>query len=189
MARAGRPSELEHVVLALVSCDGPSTPYAIRRHFLASPTASWSGSAGAIYPLVRRLEGRGLLRSSPRATDARGTRRYAITARGRRALEGWLVADEDALALGDDPARTRLFFLGALPPAARERFLSGVERAIAAELARLRAALEQRGPAPAADPYAPEALRRLAGDGALALARARQRWWRTVRRALAPPRA
>lgn len=173
-----RPSELEHVVLALVWRAGPSTPYAIRRHFLASPTPGWSGSAGAIYPLVRRLEERGLLRSARLAADGRGTRRYALTPGGLRALEQWLEPPRGpALALGTDPLRTRLFFLGALGPARRARFLAAVERGLQAEVTRLRAALDvarrEQGE-----------LGALAGQGALVLARARLGWWRTVRRSL-----
>ena len=47
-------TELEAAVLGVVWQDGPCTPYAIRQHFLESPAPRWSGSAGAIYPLVRR---------------------------------------------------------------------------------------------------------------------------------------
>ena len=48
-------SEIEACVLALVSVDGPATPYAIRKVFLNSPNPQWSGSAGTIYPLIGRL--------------------------------------------------------------------------------------------------------------------------------------
>ena len=52
-------SELEAVVLGLVWSDGPCTAYAVRRTVQASLSAQWSGSAGAVYPAVARLEGPG----------------------------------------------------------------------------------------------------------------------------------
>ncbi len=54
-----RLSELEAVVLGLVWSDGPCTAYAVRRTVQASLSAQWSGSAGAVYPAVARLEQRG----------------------------------------------------------------------------------------------------------------------------------
>lgn len=171
------PSELEHIVLALVWRDGPSTPYAIRRHFLESPTPRWSGSAGAIYPLVRRLEERGLLRSTPERTDGRGTRRYALTARGRRAIQRWLGPpfEPGELALGADPVRARLLFLAGLSPEARGAFLETVGAELEGDVERARREVDGA--------KADEAMR-LAARGWLALARARARWWREVREAL-----
>lgn len=44
-------------------------------------------SAGTLYPLLHRLEKRGLLRSAPERARQRNRRVYSITATGRRALE------------------------------------------------------------------------------------------------------
>ena len=113
----GRPTDLEAAVLAVVWRDGPCTAYAIRQHFRQSPTPRWSGSAGAIYPLVRRLEARGLLRSTPGKVGARNQRDCELTAEGLAALRRWLrVPSEVDTALLHDPLRTRVLFLSALSP-------------------------------------------------------------------------
>ena len=67
----GQLSEIEACVLALVSEDGPATPYAIRKIFLDSPSPQWSGSAGTIYPLIERLSRRKLIHSKLRLTGKR----------------------------------------------------------------------------------------------------------------------
>ncbi len=122
-------TELEAAVLGVVWQEGPCTPYAIRQHFLESPAPRFSGSAGAIYPLVRRLETRGLVRSTPSARGRRAQRDFRITRLGGTALKRWVRAP---MALGDgtlihDPLRTRMLFLSALP---REEALSFVSDAL-----------------------------------------------------------
>jgi DNA-binding PadR family transcriptional regulator len=118
-------SELEGAVLGLVHDMGPATPYAIRRVFLDSPAPQWSGSAGAIYPLFRRLERRGLVRSEASATGRRASRLYTLTPEGLRGLRGWLVPlPHEAVGVPMDPLRTRLRFLGALPAGQRAGFLT-----------------------------------------------------------------
>jgi hypothetical protein len=49
---ARRLSELEAAVLGLVWSDGPCTAYAVRRTVQNSLSTQWSGSAGAVYPVV-----------------------------------------------------------------------------------------------------------------------------------------
>jgi len=79
-------SELEHVVLGVVSREQPCTAYGVRKVFLNSPSSYWSGSAGAIYPLMRRLEQAGLIRSAPCRGDKRRARLYQLTSNGRARL-------------------------------------------------------------------------------------------------------
>src|SRR6202043_3567062 len=83
-------SEIEACVLGLISADGPSTPYAIRKVFLQSPSPQWSGSAGTIYPLIERLLQRKLIRSKLCLTGKRGGQRISVTASGSRVLKQWL---------------------------------------------------------------------------------------------------
>src|SRR5262245_13459166 len=45
-------TELEGTALGVIWAGQPCTPYRVRRVFLDSPSPSWSGSAGAIYPLI-----------------------------------------------------------------------------------------------------------------------------------------
>ena len=93
-ATTRRLSELETVVLGLVWSDGPCTAYAVRRTVQASLSAQWSGSAGAVYPAVARLEKRGLIRCRDQATGQRRSQALEVTARGSRALADWLGPDD-----------------------------------------------------------------------------------------------
>ena len=169
-------TDLEQAALGVVWRDGPCTPYQVRKQFLESPTPSWSGSAGTIYPLVRRLERLGLLASRDAERDRRGTRLYRVTAAGRRALKRWLAPPLPAAAIGPgvDPVRTRLLFLGLLSPSERREFLDVVERQLEEAVVALGAAVREardRG-----DP-----IQALAARGGLRVARARRLWFREVR--------
>ena len=118
-------SALELMTLGLVWRDQPCTAYALRTTLARSRASFWSGSAGAIYPLVRRLEGRGLLKSKSEATGKRRQRDYRVTARGTAALRHWLrppLPDADASVIYD-PLRTRMLFLAALPTEVVEEFV------------------------------------------------------------------
>jgi DNA-binding PadR family transcriptional regulator len=130
-------TELEGCVLGNVREMGPCTPYAVRREFLASTTPYWSGSAGAIYPLIKRLEKRGLLRAVRRTGDRRGGTLYALTAAGGRALGRWLGPPFSPLTTGTppDPVRTRVGFLGQLTPGRRRAFLAAAEADLSRQLA------------------------------------------------------
>jgi DNA-binding PadR family transcriptional regulator len=124
-------TELEGCVLGIVWSQGPCTAYAARRVFLDSPSPYWSGSAGAVYPLLVRLEDRGLVRARAHSLGLRASRRFGITPPGRRMLERWLgpPLPDWILGIPMDPLRTRMGFLGALPAqeqsARRERRLRG----------------------------------------------------------------
>jgi len=119
-------SELEAVVLGLIWQDGPCTPYAVRQVFLRTPSPQWSGSAGAIYPAVQRLERRGLIRSEAHAQGRRKSRRYRASAKGLSALKGWLHGSQQDWVVGvpPDPMRTRYRFLAALPPGERRTIVA-----------------------------------------------------------------
>jgi DNA-binding PadR family transcriptional regulator len=157
MAGARALTELEGAVLGTIRLKGPCTPYAVRREFRSSLTPYWSGSAGAIYPVVARLARRRLVRAVRPTGDGRGGVLYAVTAAGDRALRQWLGPPLSPLTTGTppDPIRTRVGFLGLLPPVERLAFLSAAADAIAAELATLSAAVT----APETDPHDRLALR------------------------------
>jgi DNA-binding PadR family transcriptional regulator len=143
MPRKTRPrirlTELEAVVLGVVGRDGPCTPYAIRRLFADSPAPRWSGSAGAIYPLIRRLQRRGLVTSVEERRGTRSRRRYRLTRAGQAKFRDWLRRpDENETALPHDPWRTRLWFFRSLPPAEARRQLERAAEAMQIHLRRLR---------------------------------------------------
>jgi DNA-binding PadR family transcriptional regulator len=133
-------SELECFVLGLVWRHGPCTPYTIRRHLQESPSTQWSGSAGAIYPLVRRLEAQRLLRSRTAETGQRPARLYSITPRGLATLRAWIgpPLPRDAVTVTYDPLRSRIRFLDLLPAAQQRAWLSAARSALEEVLARVR---------------------------------------------------
>jgi DNA-binding PadR family transcriptional regulator len=123
-------TELEGATLGAVVRDGPCTSYGVKELFRASPSEFWSGSAGSIYPLMKRLEQRGLVTSESGSTGRRGHHTYRATAKGRRAFMRWLTDAERAAAMGFDPLRTRLVFLGQIPARARDEFFDKVGAAL-----------------------------------------------------------
>src|SRR5580704_15057131 len=128
---SGTPlSEIEACVLALVSVDGPATPYAIRKVFLDSPNPQWSGSAGTIYPLIERLLRRKLIRSKLCLTGKRRGHQISLTAAGSRALRLWLAlpVPEWVAGVPPDPLRTRVRFLGAIGSNQRTAFLQNAHQ-------------------------------------------------------------
>jgi DNA-binding PadR family transcriptional regulator len=174
-----RPSELEHVVLGIVWKEGPCTPHAIRTNFVASRNTRFSGSAGAIYPLVARMERRGLLCSRADRRKRQRRRLYEVTAEGRARLRDWLAPPytEDDLGVQHDPIRLRVYFLAALPPARRRAFLDTCTESLRSRLVELRDDLQSY-----ADRQATYSV--LAIQGALAVTRAQLRWLASIRKAL-----
>jgi DNA-binding PadR family transcriptional regulator len=174
-------SELECTVLGIVWRAKEMSAYAVRGVFRDSPSMHWSGSAGAIYPLVERLEERGWLRSRPHSTGRRHGRLYAVTPAGLRALRAWLGPPlaKTAVTVIPDPLRTRMFFLGALAPAERKKFLAEAEKGLLAELraAERFAETVQQDPDLGHDPNMRDAL-----AGVRATSRARLSWIRALRR-------
>lgn len=119
-------TDLEGAVLAEIAARGATTSYVVARSFAASPSEYWSGSAGAVYPLVKRLAARGLLSSHPDIDGKRARLDYQITTQGRIALEDWLLDARRAAGMGFDPLRTRLVHLHLVSPAQRKAFLKEV---------------------------------------------------------------
>jgi DNA-binding PadR family transcriptional regulator len=133
-------TELEGCVLGLIWEKSPCTAYAVRMEFLRSPSAHWSGSAGAIYPLVRRLERQHLIRGEAQG-DRRRSKRYRLTSAGRQRLDGWLAPPfaPETIAVPPDPLRTRFRFLAALHPRQQVAFLWEAQTQIQKELLRCEA--------------------------------------------------
>lgn len=81
---------LEHSLLGLLAM-APASGYDLRRLLQTTPTRRFSSSPGSVYPALRRIEARGLVRS---AADARGSarrrRQYRPTAAGLRDLCAWI---------------------------------------------------------------------------------------------------
>lgn len=170
-------SELECFVLGLVWQLGPASAYDIRTQMQKSPSTQWSGSAGAIYPLIRRLARRRLITGRREHVGRRGRVRYQIAAAGLRVLRAWVGPPflPFAITVSHDPLRSRARFLAALTPAQRRRWVKAAEAALSAVETRVRRWHTLH--ASAGDPY----LAILTRHGELDVA-ARRKWLSSVKR-------
>jgi DNA-binding PadR family transcriptional regulator len=173
-------TELEGCVLGIVWERGPCTAYVIRTVFLESLSPYWSGSAGSIYPLVARLEARGLIAARVEPRGGRSRKELSITSEGA-AVHAWLYPlPEWTGQVPVDPVRTRMFFLGALAPEAQEAFLADAEtkaRAGAVSLREEHEAALRKG----------ESWEARATRGAIRVQEARIEWLAEVRREIRGP--
>ena len=162
-------TELEGCTLGLIWTNGPCTAYAVRAEFLRSPSVHWSGSAGAIYPLIRRLRARSLIAARPARQGARRATEYSLTAKGAAALKSWTSGTLEpwVVAIPMDPLRVRLRFAGILTAADRRRLIAAAADALRPQVDDAQAFLEQHRDDPAA--Y-------WLGRGALHTAKARLEW-------------
>lgn len=117
-------SDLEGAALAVVVRLGSATAYAIARDFADSPSEFWSGSAGAVYPMVKRLVSAGLLAVDPAFPPSkRGGIHYQVSPAGKAAMTGWLLDVDRASGMGFDPLRSRMLNLDLVDKADADAFL------------------------------------------------------------------
>lgn len=106
-------SHLAYVVLGVVSVEQPCTSYRVMMAFKSSTSTYFSGSAGALYPLLLRLEKSGFVTSKKNYRTKRISRDYLITPKGRKELKRWIEepqVDRDG-AFTIDLLRARVQFL------------------------------------------------------------------------------
>lgn len=127
-SRAGL-TELEGAIFGVLARAPSATAYRIRRVFQESRSAEWSGSAGAVYPAIRRLVVERLIKERAEA-DGRGTCTYALTKAGRAAYEHWLCDVAQAVGPGFDPFRTRAPLWIGLPPATQRKIARELKTAL-----------------------------------------------------------
>ena len=132
---------LDHILLGLLR--EPATGYDLGNAFSENVRHFWSAELSQIYPTLKRLEQRGMLRSrtepSPRGPNRRV---YALTEAGRDELLGWLRSGP---AVGTERFAylAQLYFMDALGDLHETRaFMTGLRGHLARWLAQLRA-LEQ----------------------------------------------
>lgn len=99
-------TEIEGAIMSEIADRGQKTAFQVRRAFQQSPSIEWSGSAGAVYPAVKRLIGAGLLRATEQ-DDRRATKHLFITDAGRTALKEWVRDCVRSVSVGIDPFRLR----------------------------------------------------------------------------------
>ncbi len=124
-------TELEAAALGDVKRHQPCTAHFIRMQFRASPAARFSDSAGSIYPLMKRLEKRGFVRSQLQRDGERDVRYYSCTVNGLKALREWIGPPfQPDVTLTVDPLRTRVLYLEYLSPHRRSEWLEEAERVL-----------------------------------------------------------
>ena len=172
-------TELEACVLGLVWSDGPCTAYRVLRMFQSSPSPNWSGSAGSIYPIFRKLEERDLIEAEERSQGRRKSKVYRATAAGDSALKSWIgpPLPEWVADLPIDPIRTRVRFLQALRPAQQRQLIA---QAIGVLEGQLEVYRKDSQRLKALDDPFPHAMAR----GAIHVTRARLAWLAEIRESL-----
>lgn len=102
-----RLTEDEGTFLALLVRAQPATAYQLSKVYEQSPVSNFGTSKGKIYPLMKRLEERGLLRKRQVRGDSRGTELLECTKKGTQAVRDWVMEIRPAHLLLDDPLRTK----------------------------------------------------------------------------------
>lgn len=170
---AGSLSELEGVALGIVQKRKRCTAYAVRRELKQSPSTHWRASAGAIYPLLERLERGGLLASTKDSVDGRGRRHLQVTVDGKKALRTWIFEGlhPEVVASVFDPIRSRAFFMDVLSRRQRQKFVEDSIGALERYLETTRAHLAEGER---------DSVEYLANLGAVYEAEARVKWMKKV---------
>jgi len=157
-------TELEGAVLSEIHHRRHDTAFQVRRAFQSSPSIEWSGSAGAVYPAIRRLAEAGLIDTAAITTGRKGTR-LAVSSLGIEALEAWMCDPLRAASVGVDPFRLRAGLWATMPPDARADALRGIKLSVDEELARLLSSLESLDP-----------IEQVRTEWSIELQRLRSRW-------------
>ena len=162
-------TDLDVTVVAIIARDGPLSAYDVRKVFDASLTPTWSSSTGSVYPSIKRLLAEGLVIASA-SEGPRGRSELTPTPKARVLLGEWVSSvDAAGAAATPDPVRTRMFFLGLLPPEQRRA-------AVANAIAATQAAIHQAELRRARRPQAANDLERLSTEGVFLELRARLEW-------------
>jgi len=114
LAKEQSLTDHEGAFLSLVLRIQPATAYQVTKIYEESPVSNFNTSKGKIYPLIRRLVGRGYLAKQSVEGDGRGSEQLLCTDRGRRAVKEWTKQIRSTHLLLDDPLRTKVQSLGLL---------------------------------------------------------------------------
>jgi DNA-binding PadR family transcriptional regulator len=163
----------EHVLLGLI-CLSPSSGYDLKRIFATTPMGIYQPSSGSLYPALRRLEEKGLIRAKAAdeaSASARHRRVYEPTQSGQTAHLAWLRTPVEPSTVSRDLGLHLMRFVMMEHAVTREEvlvFLDDLKDALAAFTANL----ERYVAAADLDDGYP----RLAMDHGLAVHRASLRW-------------
>lgn len=126
-------TELEGAVLSEIQHRGQKTAFQVRRAFAVSFSLEWKGSAGAVYPAVKRLEQRGLIQASA-AQGGRATRTLSLTRLGKKELMSWACDPIRASSIGIDPFRLRSGIWTELTPGQQKKVFTEIRKEIEASI-------------------------------------------------------
>jgi DNA-binding PadR family transcriptional regulator len=162
-----RLTPLSFIVLGLVAWAGEATPYRLKQLVAASVGNFWTLQHAQLYTEPERLAKAGYL-TEQRERDGRRRRLYAITDKGRKALDEWRAEPTDAIAELRAPALLKLFF--GSDPAELAPIQIEAHRRKLAEYEEIRASM------PGSVPAGP----RLALEAGIASERQQVEWWEAV---------
>ena len=137
-------TELEGAALSVISRLKKCTPYQVRVDFQKSRSHEWSGSAGAVYPALRRLHAAGFLRSHAKEEGRRSVE-FALTPLGRRVFSEWLADVERACGSGLDPFRCRADYWDNLSNRGKETMRNALIGRLRRKCAEVEALLAESG--------------------------------------------
>ena len=124
----------EHILIGLI-CLSPASGYDLKRIFAVTPMGVYQPSSGSVYPALRRLEAKGLVKAVDQADEAARRRRvYEPTAAGRAAHADWLRAPVDVSTVARDLGLHLMRFVMMEHAASREEvlgFLGNLKDALA----------------------------------------------------------
>ena len=101
-------TENEGLILSLVVRQQPVTAYQLYRILVESPTKAINASKGQLYPAIRRLEARGMIKREEVSGDRRQSEHLFATDLGREAVRNWVQSIDVSHIVLDDPLRTRV---------------------------------------------------------------------------------
>jgi DNA-binding PadR family transcriptional regulator len=163
----------EHILIGLV-CLSPASGYDLKRMFAATPMGIYQPSSGSLYPALRRLEAKGLVKAlDGTGESARHRRVYAPTQAGRAAHATWLRTPVEVSTVSRDLGLHLMRFVMMEHAFSREEVLSFLD-SLKDALTAFTAGLERYAATAQFDERHPG----LALDHGLAVHRASLRWTR-----------
>ena len=162
-----RLSPISFIVLGFLSWAGESTPYGLKQLVAASVGNFWTLQHAQLYSEPSRLAEAGYL-TEERERGGRRRKLYAITDKGRQALEQWRGEPTDAILELRAPALLKLFF-GADPAVLAPIHIEAHQRKLA-EYEQIRDTMPEDVPAGP----------RLALDAGIDSERNQIAWWEAV---------
>jgi DNA-binding PadR family transcriptional regulator len=140
---APRLSRLEHVVLGVLT-NQPRHGYALKQRLSPGLPRERMINDGVLYPLLKRLQKRGLIEVVDDGDDPRGRTVYGATAAGTAAFRAWLLGDADeggdlSYDLFVGQPLVKLLFAGQLTDAQRQEKIAALIAAAHVRLDALRA--------------------------------------------------